>query len=84
MRSHLCEGDQPCAVPPHPDVHHRVAEHFESIQKPFSQVVGSPSERPLGFNDGTIFAPASFPPNIPDAIISQAAQQQPNLRGAIK
>lgn len=70
MSSHLCEGGQPCAVPPHPDVQHLVADHFDNLQ---SQVVGSPSERPLGLNDGTLFEPARFPPNVPEAIISQAA-----------
>ena len=62
MLSHLCEGDQPCAVPPRPDVQHLVADHFDNIQ---NQVVGSSSERPLGLNDGTLFEPARYPPNVP-------------------
>ena len=81
MSSHLCEGDQPCFVPPHPNVRHLVADHFEKLQ---SQGIGSPSERPLGLNDGTIYEPARFPPNVPKAIISQAAQREPKLRGKAK
>ena len=81
MHPRSCKDDQPCAVPPHPDVQHRVVEHFENIQ---DQITGAPSDRPLGLNDGTIFGPAHYPPNIPNAIISQGAQQQPNVRGAIK
>ena len=85
MSSHLCEGDQPCGVPPHPDVQHRVVAHFENIHSQSPETVGSPAaERPLGLNDGTIFEPSSFPSDAPEATITQAAQREPNLRGAVK
>jgi hypothetical protein len=57
-------------VPPNPDVHLNVAEHLENIQQGLSELAGSDSQRPLGFNDGTVFPPADYPEGISNSDIS--------------
>ena len=84
MPSYSFNDDRLFAVPPHPDWQHLVPQHFESIEETLPQAVSNTPERPLGFNDGTIFGTTDFPSNTPNEVISQAAQQQPNPSGAIK
>jgi hypothetical protein len=94
----LDSGSQPCFVPPHPDhpIWRRSRQQWRSRisadagsslsnQKSLSQGDGSAlTERPVGFNDGTIVPRESWPTNTPAQVVSRAALREPRWKGVIK
>jgi hypothetical protein len=66
-----------CRVPPHPD---KLREMEEQNRGPTA--LGS--ERPLGFNDGTVLPKTSYPTGVPDRVIASEASNQPKPSGDFK
>ena len=75
-------GSEFCAVAPSPQLRARMREQLSSLQAGADVPLGLARDpRPLGFNDGVIRPPGSFPPGTSLTDVRSAAAERAPLRG---
>ena len=78
-------GSEFCAVAPSPQLRARMREQLSSLQAGADVPLGLARDpRPLGFNDGVIRPPGSFPPGTSLTDVRRAAAQRSPLRGDLR